>query len=274
MPIIYRDIDELMAEVKLPVVAKRLPKWGNAIKDWNSWKKLDKYERFSSYQRKRMNESMKRVKMYPYRTRVTKTKLLNILENELKGRLLNYLHPNMKKRILCIVGESGVGKTLVSLHLKNKLGANTICSYTTRPPRDNEEEGRDHHFVDIVPPFDEILAYTLFGGYEYYATRAQVQGPCTVYVIDENGLRDFKERWQDEYEIFSLYLTRKKLNRKKLGIDKGRMERDEDRELFDLSFYDYVIANDGTKEELFKQVDDIYRHLSCGEKEQIGFRLS
>lgn len=264
MPIIYREIDKLVAEDKLVVVTK-LPKWGEVI-DWNKWKRMDEYERFASFRNRLVRNSLKKAKDYPQRARVTPTKLKAIMRKELEGRLQNYLHPDMKKKILCIVGESGVGKTLVSLHLKNKLGANTICSYTTRPPREDEEEGRDHHFVDIVPPQDEILAYTYFGGYEYYATRAQVQGPCTVYVIDENGLRDFKERWKNEYEVFSMYIMRDKRLRNKLGIGSKRMSRDNDRERFDLDCYDYVITNNGSKEELFRQVDKIYLELSNTEE--------
>lgn len=242
-----------------------MPKWGQVI-DWNRWKRMDEYEKFDSYRKNIIKHYLKKAKYYPSRARVTPTKFKAIMREELLGRIKNYIQNNMKKRILCIVGESGVGKTLVSLHLKNKLGANTICSYTTRPPREDEEEGRDHHFIDIVPPQDEILAYTYFGGYEYYATKAQVQGPCTVYVIDENGLRDFKERWENDYEIFSMYIQRDRKLRNRLGIDRKRMVRDNERDKFDLDFYDYVITNNGSKEDLFKQVDAIYLELSKTEE--------
>ena len=167
----------------------------------------------------------------------------------------------MKKRILCIVGESGTGKTLVSLHLKYECGANVICSYTTRPPRDTEVEGRDHHFIDIVPPEDELLAYAEFGMYKYYATKAQVFGPCTVYVIDEQGIRDLLERHADEYEIYSVYLIRDKKLREERGITKGRMNRDKNRKLLDLSFYNYVLENNSTKRELFLNIERIYNEV-------------
>ena len=208
-----------------------------------------------------VRQIMKRLP-HGHRGKVTPTVLARILKEEIAGRVRNYLNKdNMKKRILCIVGESGTGKTLVSLHLKYECGANVICSYTTRPPRDTEVEGRDHHFIDIVPPEDELLAYAEFGMYKYYATKAQVFGPCTVYVIDEQGIRDLLERHADEYEIYSVYLIRDKKLREEKGITKGRMNRDKNRKLLDLSFYNYVIENNGTKRELFLNIERIYNEV-------------
>jgi len=208
-----------------------------------------------------LREGLKRLPSR-HRGRVTKSGLKKILQDEIAGRVRNYLNKdNMKKRILCIVGESGTGKTLASLHLKYQCGANVICSYTTRPPRDTEVEGRDHHFIDIVPPEDELLAFANFGQYKYYAMKSQVFGPCTVYVIDEQGIRDLKERHSDEYEIYSVYLVRDKKLRKDRGVDKKRMKRDENRKTFDLSFYNYVIENNGTKRELFLNIERIYNEV-------------
>ena len=197
-----------------------------------------------------------------HRGRVTPTVLARILKEEIAGRVRNYLNKsNMKQKILCIVGESGTGKTLASLHLRYECGANVICSYTTRPPRDSEVEGRDHHFIDIVPPEEELLAYAEFGMYKYYATKAQVYGPCTVYVIDEQGIRDLLERHADEYEIYSVYLTRDKKLRQERGITQGRMNRDKNRKLLDLSFYNYVLENNSTKRELFLNIERIYNEV-------------
>lgn len=197
-----------------------------------------------------------------YRGKVTKTLLAEILKEEVRGRVLNYLNKNdMKKKIMCIVGDSGVGKTLASLHLKNHLGANVICSYTTRPPRPNEVEGRDHHFIDIEPPKQELLAFVIFGSYKYFATKAQVQGECTVYVIDEKGVRDLRERNKDEFEVYTVYIVRDKKLRRIQGIDGKRMQRDVHRKRFELSEYDYVIENNGTKTEFFRSVEKVYNEI-------------
>lgn len=110
------------------------------------------------------------------RGRVTPTRLRMLMKEILDYRINEYLNPKQdmaKLKILCIVGGSGCGKTLASLHLKYHKDANVICSFTTRPPRPTEVEGRDHHFIDIVPDRTELIAYAHFGGYYYYATKWQ-----------------------------------------------------------------------------------------------------
>lgn len=201
------------------------------------------------------------------RGRVTALKLKRLLKEEVKRRADLYEYENQdkrfmkKKKILCIVGESGAGKTLVSLHLKYKLGANVICSFTTRPPRETEVEGRDHHFIDIVPPKDQMLAFTVFGKYKYYALKSQVYGPLTVYVIDEDGLVDLIENHGNEYEIYSIYIKRRWGLKRRSGVDITRIQRDRCRTKIDLSFYNFVIENNSTKRELFNSVEEIYNNL-------------
>lgn len=202
-------------------------------------------------------------KKHNKRGRITALRLKKILYTTLMARIDKYSNPEkyMNNKILCIVGESGAGKTLASLHLQNKLGANVICSYTTRPPRPTEIEGREHHFLNIVPDPNELLAYTTFSGYEYYALKTQVWGDCTVYVIDEDGLRNLKEAHGDEYRIFSVYMSRPWSSRVKAGVKYKRMERDAQRNKIPLEEYDWVIYNDSTKKDMFVQIEAIYNEV-------------
>lgn len=197
------------------------------------------------------------------RGRVTKPRLKKLMRDILLRRIDKYSNPEkyMNNKILCIVGESGAGKTLASLHLQNKLRANVICSFTTRPPRVTEVEGREHHFISIVPDPNELLAYTIFGGWEYYALKTQVWGDCTVYVVDEDGLINLKEEHGDEYRIFSVYITRSWSNRKHAGITEKRMERDKERTKLSLDSYDWVIENNSTKKNLFINIESIYNEI-------------
>lgn len=197
------------------------------------------------------------------RGRITRLRLKKILFDILQRRVDRYLNPEkyMNNKILCIVGESGAGKTLASLHLQNKLDANVICSFTTRPPRPTEIEGREHHFINIVPDPNELLAYANFGGYEYYALKTQVWGDCTVYVIDEQGLRNLREEHGNEYRIFSVYITRDWSKRKQSGVKARRMERDANRETLPFDEYDWVIENNSTKKNLFINIEAIYNEV-------------
>ena len=72
------------------------------------------------------------------RGRVTPTRLKTLMKEILNHRINEYLNPKKdmeKLKIMCIIGGSGCGKTLASLHLKYHKDANVICSFTTRPPR-------------------------------------------------------------------------------------------------------------------------------------------
>ena len=197
------------------------------------------------------------------RGKVTKLRLRKIMYDILLRRVDRYSNPEkyMNNKILCIVGDSGAGKTLASLHLQNKLGANVICSFTTRPPRQTEVEGREHHFINIVPDPNELLAYASFGGWEYYALKTQVWGDCTVYVVDEQGLLNLKEEHGDEYQIFSVYITRTRANRAHVGIPHKRMDRDYNRLKLPMETYDWIIDNNSTKKNLFVNIEAIYNEV-------------
>ncbi len=162
-----------------------------------------------------------------------------------------------KLKILCIVGGSGCGKTLAALHLKDNRKANVICSYTTRPPRASEVEGRDHYFTDTIPDRSNLIAYAHFGGAHYFATKDQVFGPCTVYVIDERGLEDLRQNFGHVYDIHSVLIKRNETLRRQSGVDEARIERDRNRILRDDDF-DYILINNGTEAELFTAIERIY----------------
>ncbi len=208
-----------------------------------------------------IKNSLEKARKHKYsRGRVRNSKLARILKEIEHRRADRYLNPEkyMKNKILCIVGQSGAGKTLASLHLQNYKGANVICSYTTRPPRPTEVEGREHHFIDIVPDRSELLAYAHFGEYYYYATKEQVFGPCTVYVIDEKGLENLKRDNGCDYDIYTVYIKRKFSLRRKCGVDVSRIRRDEIRPTLPESSYDYIIENNSTKVHFFDEIERIY----------------
>lgn len=207
-----------------------------------------------------IEESLVRSKSNPLRARVGRDGVKKIMLDILQQRCNQYSEKkNMKKKILCIIGKSGVGKTLASLHLQNKLGANVICSFTTRPARETEVEGREHHFVDIDPPSDEVLASVHFGNYKYYALKSQVHGDCTIYVIDESGYRNLIKRCGDEYDIYTLNITRKRKLRLDSNVSVLRMERDRSR--IKLEKYDYYVENNSTKSEFFRKIEEIYNEV-------------
>ncbi|MDR1090106.1 MAG: guanylate kinase [Prevotella sp.] len=155
----------------------------------------------------------------------------------------------MKPIIIAIVGPSGAGKTLATQILKRNLGIPDIVSYTTRPMRAGETNGVEHHFVseEEMPDKLEMMAYTYYGGYHYWATFSQVPNDSLcAYVVDEKGLKDLI--YANFIEIYAVYIDRN-TERIAESVIKERIERDANRIQVNDLLYKYVIENNGTVEE-------------------------
>lgn len=170
----------------------------------------------------------------------------------------------MKPTIIAIVGNSGTGKTHLSNFLGRRLGIPVIVSYTTRPQREGEVEGRDYFFIreEQIPPQAEMLTYTCYGGCEYFARLDQVprRGRC-VYVLDEKGLVTLIEKYRDRYRIASVLVCSTPDTLRRRGIAPERIRRDSERLRLPDDFYDAVIPNDGTLQEFEEEALHIINQL-------------
>lgn len=168
----------------------------------------------------------------------------------------------MKPVIITIVGPSGSGKTFATEYLKKEIGIPVIVSFTTRPMRDGETNGVEHIFVDEIemPPKNQMLAYTQFGGYHYWAELKQIpiNGKC-MYVIDEKGLIDLIEKFSNSFDIVSI-LIKRDVN-KLSSISAERIKRDEYRIKIEDSFYHYIIENNGSLEEFKEKLTSSIKHI-------------
>lgn len=78
-------------------------------------------------------------------------------------------------KLLALFGESSAGKDTIQHWLERKLkNIHGMISYTSRPPRDYEIEGREYHFISqeefeklIVE--NKMLEHTCFNNW-YYGT--------------------------------------------------------------------------------------------------------
>ena len=159
-------------------------------------------------------------------------------------------------KLITITGPSGAGKDTVARMLSEMGGYKVLCSYTTRPKREGEIDGVEHHFVETCNvPHDKMLAYTQYGGYEYWVTIDQLTDEA-IYVIDEDGLKDLCERFPD-IKLFKICVSARESTRLYRGVSPERIDRDKQRELMPLAFYDAVIFNNGTLSELRDEVQRV-----------------
>lgn len=128
--------------------------------------------------------------------------------------------------IIALVGESGAGKSLIERKLCEELGYEKMISYTTRPQRTGEVNGKDYHFIDNES-FKEGIQKGLFAEYEEYS-QGRLYGTAKadfnsntnkVTVLTPNGVRQLKENCNMD-NIFIIYVTANLGTRIKRYIDR------------------------------------------------------
>lgn len=111
----------------------------------------------------------------------------------------------MNKFIVLLIGKSGSGKTSVCEQFEKQFDWKALRSYTTRPKRNEDEDG--HVFItdEEFDQLDNICAFTIFDGARYCATQEQVD-QSDIYVIDLDGLDYFKRLYKGDKSIIPIYL--------------------------------------------------------------------
>ena len=164
--------------------------------------------------------------------------------------------------VLFIVSSpSGGGKTsLVRTLLEAEPQLRLSVSYTTRPPRPGEEDGRDYHFVS-APVFErmleagEFLESAVIYGNRYGTSqklieREQAQGRDVVLEIDWQGAQQIRRVMRQVVSVFILPPSPEVLEARL----RARGQDSEDvvarrlasarEEISHVSEYEYVIIND------------------------------
>lgn len=132
--------------------------------------------------------------------------------------------------IIVLLGASGSGKSTIENELANHHGYEKIISYTTRSPRNGEENGKDYYFVDN-DTFNEVLMRDLFAEHDEYSQnrlygtlKSDYVDGDKVVVLTPNGLRQLKKNCPNE-DIITVLVeaslgTRVKRYIDRCGVDK------------------------------------------------------
>jgi guanylate kinase len=162
--------------------------------------------------------------------------------------------------VFIISAPSGSGKsTLVQRLIYQDPGLRFSVSYTTRPPRAPDQDGKDYCFIsredfEARVERDEFLEWAEVFGH-YYGTprsvldRAEADGCDLVLDIDVQGARQLKRRIPAAVSIFILAPSREVLEQRlrSRSQDSGpvieRRLREAAEEIRNYSQYDYVLVN-------------------------------
>jgi len=179
---------------------------------------------------------------------------------------------------LIVSSPSGAGKTTLTARLLKEIPALRFSvSHTTRRPRQNEQNGREYHFVDRQQFLRLIeqgafLEWAEVHGNLYGTGKAELdrseRSRGIIFDIDHQGARQIKSSAPDAVAVFILPPTMAILEQRL----RGRASEDEDtvqkrfgvalREIEHYGLFDYVLVNEEL-EEATKQLVSIFRAEEC-----------
>jgi guanylate kinase len=163
--------------------------------------------------------------------------------------------------LLVISSPSGAGKTTLARQLAEKYGLHFSVSYTTRPPRAGETNGKDYHFIGDAE-FSRMVSAREFAEWAYvhgqrYGTaiatvnKAIEEGVDCIFDIDYQGGQQIRQQWRDDSILcFILPPSMAELERRLRQRATDSAEAIERRlatahkELKHYSEYDYLVVND------------------------------
>jgi guanylate kinase len=167
----------------------------------------------------------------------------------------------MKGNLIIITSPSGGGKgTLIAELMKRGVGIGYSISFTTRPMRPNEVEGKDYSFIG-VEEFErriaegEFLEYAVVHGSYYGTSRARVEaligeGVDVILEIDVQGAADVLEKVPAAVSIFIMppsfqELEQRLRSRNTEGPEELAVRlRNSFDEVRNYSQFEYVVIND------------------------------
>jgi guanylate kinase len=167
----------------------------------------------------------------------------------------------MKGNIYIFSGPSGAGKSSVIKELRNRVtGLGYSVSHTSRPPRNNEANGVDYHFVS-EDAFHKMIddgafvewatVYDHLYGTSVEGLRSQTgQGIDVILDIDSQGAKNIRSFFPESVLIYilppSLETLEQRLRSRATDDDdviENRYKQAVD-DLKNCEWYDYLIIND------------------------------
>lgn len=164
-----------------------------------------------------------------------------------------------------LAAPSGAGKTSLARRLVERHADIVFSvSATTRPPRANERDGVDYHFVDdagfeAMEQRGELLEWAWVHGRRYGTPVSSVQAALTqgrtvMLDIDVQGARQLREKLPDAVLVFILPPSGTELLRRLSGrasesdAERTQRLRTARSELQSADDFDYVVVNDRFEE--------------------------
>lgn len=190
------------------------------------------------------------------------------------------------KKLFCILGKSASGKDSLTSSVAKELNLSTATSFTTRPMRCNEVEGREYYFIDDMSFWDlhgcNLLAeYTTYkiadGSIWYYGlTKEELEkNEFVIVVVNPHGLSQLEKIYGDK--IVSILIDCDGITRllRTIKRDKNTNPKEmcrrylADEEMFKDLVCDYIIYNEEELHKTVKKMKDIIKEEIKNEKSRV-----
>ncbi len=194
----------------------------------------------------------------------------------------------MKQGTLVVVsGFSGAGKgTVLAQVLARRPDLYFSVSFTTRPPRQGEQDGVNYHFVTREEfqariSRGEFLEYAEYVG-NYYGTSMQVirekleQGIDVILEIEIQGAAKVREKMPEAVSLFLVPPSFEELSRRLRSRGTDSEEKIQQRlevarrEVREIEQYDYIVVND-TVDRAVEEILAILTAEGCRKERRLAF---
>lgn len=177
-----------------------------------------------------------------------------------KHHMMSYVKGNKKPTLFVVTGPSGSGKTTIM----RSLMSNELLSFTTRPMRTEEIDGKDYEFIsqnqfDAMYNSGKLVEYTTYigNGYSYGLTRKELLSKIikgdAFFVCDSVGakmIEDICSEYYSDIKIVKIFFYDDKISLGKnmrhrgdsIDTINGRLKT-YDSEAQTMVGYDYVVKN-------------------------------
>lgn len=184
------------------------------------------------------------------------------------------------RHIIVVTAPSGAGKTTIAHRVMEELpNLQFSVSMTTRPPRDDETEGIDYHFVSEeefqkhIERGDLVEYEEVYPGLYYGTPRAEIEEKAREHPIlldiDVKGAENVKRIFGDEALVIFIAppsietLARRLRHRGTESTDdlRTRLERAE-MEIEKADRFDAVVVNDQLDEAVEETLEHVHRFVN------------
>lgn len=169
--------------------------------------------------------------------------------------------------LFIVSGPSGAGKSAIAAGvLESVSNIRFSISYTTRPPRGNEKNGVEYHFVSeeafkALVHNDDLLEWAVVYGNYYGTSKRRIdeilkRGMDVLLDIDVQGSRSIRTKRPESISIFilppSYQILRERLESRKLDKEYVIEQRLKIacREITNYRDYDYLIVNENLEDSI------------------------